>query len=101
MKTKDKLSDDSSETRTAKDDVQGNCDGTTLPLYLATSGYGVFKSSDSGATWAPFNHGLTHLDVRSLAIVRHGPAAHRGSRPGVLGPNTLYAGTPGGVFKIR
>ena len=69
-------------------------------LYLATSGYGVFKSSDGGATWAPFNDGLPFLDVSSLALVRRGPAAHRGSRPGVLGPNTLYAGTPGGVFKI-
>jgi photosystem II stability/assembly factor-like uncharacterized protein len=69
-------------------------------LYLGTSGLGVFKSSDSGATWAPFNDGLTFLDVRSLAIVRRPAAPSRGSRPGVPGPNTLYAGTPGGVFKI-
>jgi photosystem II stability/assembly factor-like uncharacterized protein len=56
-------------------------------LYLGTSGYGVFESSDGGATWAAFNDGLTFLDVRSLAIVR-------GASP------TLYAGTPGGIFKI-
>jgi hypothetical protein len=56
-------------------------------LYLATSGPGVFKSSDGGATWAAFNDGLTFLDVCSLAIVR-------GALP------ALYAGTPGGVFKI-
>jgi hypothetical protein len=43
----------------------------------------VFKSSDGGATWAPFNDGLTNLDVRVLAIAR----------------GTVYAGTPGGVFK--
>jgi photosystem II stability/assembly factor-like uncharacterized protein len=67
-------------------------------LYLATSGYGVFKSSDGGATWAAFNDGLTFLDVRSLALVRRSPAGRRGS---VLDLNTLYAGTPGGVFKIR
>ncbi|HEY1239925.1 MAG TPA: hypothetical protein VGF16_05180, partial [Bryobacteraceae bacterium] len=67
-------------------------------LYLATSGYGVFKSFNGGATWAAFNDGLTFLDVRSLALVRHDKAGRRGS---VLDPNTLYAGTLGGVFKIR
>jgi hypothetical protein len=56
-------------------------------LYLGTSGYGVFKSSDGGVTWGPYNDGLTFLDVRALAIVR-------GANP------TVYAGTPGGVFKI-
>jgi photosystem II stability/assembly factor-like uncharacterized protein len=57
-------------------------------LYLGTSGFGVFKSSDGGATWAASNDGLTFLDARALAIVR-------GAAP------TLYANTPGGVFKIR
>jgi photosystem II stability/assembly factor-like uncharacterized protein len=70
-------------------------------LYLATSGHGVFKSTDGGATWAAFNDGLTSLDVRSLALSHRGSARHRGSRPAVLNPNTLYAGTPGGVFKIQ
>src|SRR5262249_2492359 len=56
-------------------------------LYVGTSGYGVFKSSDGGATWVPFNDGLTHLDVRTIAIA-----------PG--SSTTVYAGTPGGVFKI-
>jgi photosystem II stability/assembly factor-like uncharacterized protein len=66
-------------------------------LYLATSGYGVFRSSDGGTTWAAFNDGLTFLNVRSLALVRRGPAGRRGS---VVDLNTLYAGTTGGVFKI-
>ena len=70
-------------------------------LYLATSGYGVFKSSDGGTTWAAFNDGLTNLDVRSLALVGPGMEAHRDRRLGALSPHTLYAGTPGGVFKIR
>jgi photosystem II stability/assembly factor-like uncharacterized protein len=70
-------------------------------LYLATSGYGVFKSSDGGATWAAFNNGLTNLDVHSLALVRPGMEGHRDRRPGALSPDTLYAGIPGGVFKIR
>jgi photosystem II stability/assembly factor-like uncharacterized protein len=69
-------------------------------LYLATSGYGVFKSSDGGTTWAAFNDGLTFLDVRSLALVRSGSEAHGGRRLGAPSPGTLYAGTPGGVFKI-
>jgi photosystem II stability/assembly factor-like uncharacterized protein len=54
-------------------------------LYLGTSGYGVFKSEDGGATWAACNEGLTNLDVRALAIVRG---------------DGVYAGTPGGVYKI-
>jgi photosystem II stability/assembly factor-like uncharacterized protein len=59
----------------------------TDTLYASTSGYGVFKSPDGGATWVPFNDGLTHFDVRVLAITA-GPS------------RTVYAGTPGGVFKI-
>ena len=70
-------------------------------LYLATSGYGVFRSTDGGATWAAFNDGLPFLDVRSLALSHRDSAAHPGRRSGVLGSNTLYAGTPGGVFKIQ
>jgi photosystem II stability/assembly factor-like uncharacterized protein len=73
----------------------------TEVLYLATSGYGVFRSTDSGANWAAFNDGLTFLDVRSLALSQRDPGAPRGRRSGVLGSNTLYAGTPGGVFKIQ
>jgi hypothetical protein len=56
-------------------------------LYLATSGYGVFKSSDGGATRSGFNDGLTFPDVRSLAVVRGASS-------------TVYAVTPAGVFKI-
>lgn len=56
----------------------------TNVLYLATTGFGVFRSSDSGASWAPYNDGLSFLDVRALTI----SAA------------AMYAGTPGGVFRI-
>lgn len=66
-------------------------------LYLATSGYGVFRSTDGGATWTAFNDGLTLLDVRSLALVR---PARRGGQPRVPGSTTLYAGTPGGIFRF-
>ncbi len=56
-------------------------------LYVSLPGSGVFKSGDGGANWAPFNDGLTNLDVRVLAMA-----------PGK--PNTLYAATSGGVFKV-
>jgi photosystem II stability/assembly factor-like uncharacterized protein len=60
---------------------------TPATLYAGTSGGGVFKSTDSGGTWAAANTGLTNLDVRALAINPTTPA-------------TLYAGTlGGGVFK--
>jgi photosystem II stability/assembly factor-like uncharacterized protein len=58
-------------------------------LYAATSGSGVFRSSDGGELWKAFNSGLSDLDVRTLALA---PGAER----------TLYAGTAGsGVFRIK
>jgi photosystem II stability/assembly factor-like uncharacterized protein len=56
-------------------------------LYAGTAGAGVLRSVDGGATWTPFNDGLANLDIRVLAL-------------GSGEPKTLYAGTPGGVFKI-
>jgi photosystem II stability/assembly factor-like uncharacterized protein len=56
-------------------------------VYFATAGAGVFKSSNGGVNLAPFNDGLTQLDVQSLAIL---PADS----------GTLFAGTPGGIFKL-
>ena len=56
-------------------------------LYAATSG-GVFRSTDSGASWSPVITGLTNTDVKALAI-------------DPMTPSTLYAGTwgGGGVFQ--
>jgi hypothetical protein len=56
-------------------------------LYAGTSGYGVFRSTDGGAHWSPFNDGLTNLDVRLLALT-----------PGKA--NALCAGTGSGTFAI-
>ena len=59
-------------------------------LYAGTSGYGVFKSVDSGVTWTRISIGLytTNAGINSLAI-----------DPG--NPQTVYAGTGGyGVYKI-
>jgi photosystem II stability/assembly factor-like uncharacterized protein len=56
-------------------------------LYAGTYGNGVFKSTDSGGTWAAVNAGLTNLSVFVLAV-------------NPLSSATLYAGTHGGgVFR--
>jgi photosystem II stability/assembly factor-like uncharacterized protein len=51
-------------------------------LYAATASRGVFRSTDSGKSWHPFNTGLTEGDVGALALDATG--------------RTLYAGTAGG-----
>jgi uncharacterized repeat protein (TIGR02543 family) len=57
---------------------------TPTTLYAGTYSGGVFRSTDSGATWTAVNTGLTSHDVLSLAI----------------NPATLYAGTWGaGIFR--
>src|ERR1700682_1616280 len=55
-------------------------------LYAAGGADGVFKSTDSGATWSAANTGLPSLRAHSSAIHRASPA-------------TLYAGTGDGIFK--
>ena len=52
---------------------------TPATLYAGTSGGGVFKSTDSGGTWAAANTGLTNLSVFSLAI---NPSTPPRSTPG-------------------
>jgi photosystem II stability/assembly factor-like uncharacterized protein len=54
-------------------------------LYVGTEGDGVFKSSDGGETWFGVNLGLDP-DVKGLAL-------------DLDDPDTLYASTPGSVFK--
>jgi len=62
---------------------------------VGTSTNGVFVSTDSGASWATSNNGLTSLTVTALA------AYQPPSPPGVPPPTPLlYAGTSsGGVFR--
>ncbi|MGQ9627988.1 MAG: WD40/YVTN/BNR-like repeat-containing protein [Anaerolineae bacterium] len=55
-------------------------------IYAGTKGAGVFKSVDAGRTWEAASEGLTHRDIRCLAVDPTSPA-------------TLYVGTEGGVFK--
>ncbi len=54
--------------------------------FAGTTGSGVFKTTDGGASWAIANAGLPTDNVLVLAI---DPATH----------STLYAGTDAGVFK--
>jgi len=54
--------------------------------FAGTTGSGVLKTVDGGATWATANAGLPTTNVLTLAI---DPAI----------PSTLYAGTDVGVFK--
>jgi photosystem II stability/assembly factor-like uncharacterized protein len=59
---------------------------TTLGV-LRTAAGGAFKATDSGATWAPIDKGLTAANVQTLAIDPESPA-------------TVFAGTQtGGAFK--
>jgi photosystem II stability/assembly factor-like uncharacterized protein len=51
-------------------------------LYAAVFEHGVFRSTNSGRNWQPFNAGLSARQVRTLALDATG--------------RTLYAGTDGG-----
>ncbi len=60
--------------------------GATAVIYAGTNGGGVFKSTDGGTTWNPFNTGLTNYIVQGMATIG-------GAAP-------VYAATQGGgVFK--
>jgi photosystem II stability/assembly factor-like uncharacterized protein len=48
-------------------------------LYAATDPRGVYRSTDAGASWHPFNAGLTNPNIKTLALDQTG--------------HTLYAGT--------
>ena len=54
--------------------------------FAGTTGSGILKTTDGGASWATANSGLSTTDVIALAI-----------DPSM--PSTLYAGTDAGVFK--
>jgi photosystem II stability/assembly factor-like uncharacterized protein len=53
-------------------------------VFAGTQGGGVFRSTDSGTTWARANVGLTDTNVRALAIAPDGD---------------VFAGTFSGVFR--
>ena len=57
---------------------------TDIAMYLAFQNKGVFRSTDAGTHWIPFNNGLT--DKRILAVAAIG--------------NTLFAGTNRGLYRF-
>jgi hypothetical protein len=63
----------------------------TKTLYAATSGRGIFRSTDAGRSWHSFNAGLAVFDVESLAIDVTGRTLYAGSAGG--GVVALHAGT--------
>ena len=57
---------------------------TPTTLYAATSGGGIFKSTDGATNWSQSNAGLTRVNVNAVAVDRNNPA-------------TLLAGTTIGL----
>jgi len=55
-------------------------------LYAGLEGPGVFKTTDGAGSWTPADHGIETANTSALAI-------------DPLAPNTIYAGTSGGVAK--
>jgi len=55
-------------------------------IYAGTNGFGIYKSTDGGASWSAINAGLTNLAVTSIVVDPNNPS-------------TLYAGTRGEIFK--
>ena len=93
------ISDDNGETwRTLGPRPKGNAVGlivteatyarssqTDRTLYLALKDEGVFRSTDSGTQWQPFNRGLTAKKVSVLAAVG----------------KTIFAGTELGLYRLN
>jgi ligand-binding sensor domain-containing protein len=49
---------------------------TTLVVYVATGGAGIFRSEDVGARWTAANAGLDGLDIRGLAVAPNDGRLH-------------------------
>ena len=64
-------------------------------FYLALEAEGMFRSTDEGKTWHPFNAGL----AQPLAV-RHPLTANAILSAAVLG-NTVFTGTSQGLYRLR
>ena len=57
---------------------------TDIAMYLAYENRGVFRSTDAGTHWIPFNNGLTDKRISAMAAIG----------------NTLFAGTNRGLYRF-
>jgi photosystem II stability/assembly factor-like uncharacterized protein len=62
-----------------------------MTLYAGTDGEGIYKSIDGGNTWILVNTGITNVGFGSVSVL----AINWNS------PQTLYAGTYGGIYSTR
>ncbi|MFZ1087200.1 MAG: hypothetical protein WAN35_19730 [Terracidiphilus sp.] len=68
---------------------------TPTTIYVGTCGWGVYKSTDGGYTWAPTGSGVATQSVISLAVYPVYPGSILQSST----QETIYAGTANGVYK--
>ena len=70
-------------------------------LYAATSGSGIFRSTDAGRTWRPFNAGLDVLDIASLAIDARGGRLYAGTAAAASSRSASASSSPSDGFDGR
>ena len=70
---------------TIMDETQGLDSQVRTAMYLALLDKGVFRSTDMGKQWNPFNNGLTGKKIYALAAVK----------------NTVFAGTNRGLYRLN
>ena len=60
-------------------------------MYLVLT-KGVFRSTDAGKTWHPFNEGLTTAEIQAAAVIDNAL---------FLGTNPLFLGTKQGLYRLN
>ena len=60
-------------------------------MYLVLT-KGVFRSTDAGKTWHPFNEGLTAAEIQTAAVIDNAL---------FLGTNPLFLGTKRGLYRLN
>ena len=67
------------------DDVKGTDSQASITMYLALRDKGVFRSTDMGAQWNPFNEGLTGKHIYIVTKIG----------------NTVFTGTNEGLYRLN
>ena len=65
-------------------ETQSDTSQTDIAMYLAFENKGVFRSTDAGTHWIPFNNGLTDKRISAVAAIG----------------NTVFAGTNSGLYRF-